>query len=280
MYIYIIPWLHWILVAACRIFSCSIWTLSCGVWDLVPWQGSNLGPCMGTQSLSHWTTRVIFQSLSHVQLLWRYGLQHTRIPCPSLSPRACSNSCPLRLWCYLTISFSASPFSSSPQSFPSLGSFQWVCSSQQVAKVLELQHQSFQWIFRADFFRVDWFDLLAVQGTLKNLLQHYSSKASMLQHWALFMVQLSHPYMTRKTIALTIWTFIGKVMSLLFNMLSRFIIAFLPSSKHLLIFWLQSICAVVLEPTHLPPKKKINLSVLLIFPHLFAIQWWDKMSWS
>ena len=116
------------------------------------------------------------------------------------------------------------------------GFFQWVSSSCQVAKVLELQHQSLQWIFRADFFRVDWFDLLAVQGTLKNLLQHYSSKASMLQHWAFFMVQLSHPYVTRKTIALTIWTFVGKVMSLLFNMLSRFIIAFIPRSTCLLIF--------------------------------------------
>ena len=90
-------------------------------------------------------------------------------------------------------------------------------------------------------FRIDWFDLLAVQGTLKSLLQHHSSKASILQHSAFFMVQLSHPYMTTgKTIALTIWTFVGKVISLLFNMLSRFVIAFLPRSKCLLISWLQS----------------------------------------
>ena len=90
-------------------------------------------------------------------------------------------------------------------------------------------------------FRIDRLDLLAVQGTLKSLLQHYSSKASILWHSAFFMVQLSHPYMTTgKVIALTRWTFVGKVMSLLFNMLSRLVIAFLPRSKHLLISWLQS----------------------------------------
>ena len=97
-------------------------------------------------------------------------------------------------------------------------------------------------------FRMDWLDLLAVQRTPKSLLQHHSSKASILQCLAFFMVQLSHPYMTIvKTIALTIWTFVGKVMSLLFNMLSRFVIAFLPRSKHLLISWLQSPSAVILE---------------------------------
>ena len=90
-------------------------------------------------------------------------------------------------------------------------------------------------------FRIDWFDLLAVQGTLKDLLPHHSSKASILQCSAFFMVQLLHPYMTTgKTIGLAIWTFVGKVISLLFNMLSRFIIAFLPRSKRLLISWLQS----------------------------------------
>jgi len=95
------------------------------------------------------------------------------------------------------------------------GLFQWVSSSHQVAKVLEfqLQHQSFQWILRTDFLRMDWLDLLAVQGTLKSLLQHHSSKASILQHLAFFIVQLSHPYMaTGKTIALTRRTFVGKVM--------------------------------------------------------------------
>ena len=107
-------------------------------------------------------------------------------------------------------------------------------------------------------------DLLAVQGTLKSLLQHHSSKASILWHSAFFIVQLSHPFMTTgKTIALTRWTFVSKVMSLLFNMLSRLIIAFLPRSKHLLISWLQSPSAVILEPL------KIKFLTVL-FPHLFA----------
>ena len=102
-------------------------------------------------------------------------------------------------------------------------------------------------------FMMDWLDLLAVQGTLKSFLQHHSSKASVLQHSTFFIVQLSYPYMTTgKTIALTRWTLVGKVMSLLFNMLSRFVIAFLSRSKHLLISWLQSPCAVILEP----PKNK------------------------
>ena len=115
------------------------------------------------------------------------------------------------------------------------GLFQWVSSLHQVARVLEfqLQHQSFQCIFRADLLKVDWLDPLAVQGTLKSVLQHHSSKASILRCSAFFIVQLSHPYITTgKTIALTRWTFVGKVMSLLFNMLSRLVIAFLPRSKH------------------------------------------------
>ena len=98
-------------------------------------------------------------------------------------------------------------------------------------------------------FRMDWLDLLAVQGTLKSLLQHHSSKASVLRHSAFFTVQLSHPYMTTvKIIPLTKWTFVGKVMSLLFNMLSRLVITFLPRSKRLLISWLQSPSTVILEP--------------------------------
>ena len=98
-------------------------------------------------------------------------------------------------------------------------------------------------------FRIDWFDLLVVQGTLRSLLQYHNSKASVLQHPAFFMVQLEHPYMTTgKTIALTRWTFVGKVMSLLLNMLSRLVITFHPRSKRLLISWLQSPSAVILEP--------------------------------
>ena len=96
---------------------------------------------------------------------------------------------------------------------------------------------------------MDWLDLLAIQGTPKSLLQHHNSKASILWLAAFFIVQLSHPYMTTgKTIALTRWTFVGKVMSLLFNMLSRLVITFLPRSKHLLISWLESPSAVILEP--------------------------------
>ena len=103
-------------------------------------------------------------------------------------------------------------------------------------------------------FRTDWLDFLAVQGTLKSLLQHHSSNASILQHSAFFTVQLSHPYMTTgKTVALTRRTFVGKVMSLLFNILSRLVITFLPRSKSLLISWLQSPSAVILEP----PKNKV-----------------------
>ena len=111
---------------------------------------------------------------------------------------------------------------------------------------------------------IDWLDLLAVQGTLKSLLQHHSSKASILRHSAFFIVQLSHPYMTTgKTMALTRWTFVGKVMSLLLNMLSRLVIAFLPRSKHLLISWLQSPSAVILEP-----KKIKSVTVSIVSPSI------------
>ena len=116
-------------------------------------------------------------------------------------------------------------------------------------------------------FRVDWLDPLAVQGTLKSLLQHHSSKALIIWHSAFFMVQLSHPYMTTgKTIALTRRTFVDKVISLLFNMLSRLVITFLPRSKRLLISWLQSPSAVTLEP------KIKSLTLFLLFPHLFPMK--------
>ena len=118
-------------------------------------------------------------------------------------------------------------------------------------------------------FRMGWLDLLAVQGTLKSLLQHNSSKASIFRHSAFFIVQLSHPYITTgKTIALNRWTFVGKVMSLLFNMLSRLVITFLPRSKCLLISWLQSPFAVILEP-----KKIKSVTVSVASP-------WDQIPWS
>ena len=116
-------------------------------------------------------------------------------------------------------------------------------------------------------FRMDWLDLLAIQGTLKSLLQHHCSKASILRRSAFFIVQLSHPHMTTgKTIALTRRTFVGKVMSLLLNMLSRLVITFLPSSKRLLISWLQSPSAVILEP---PKIKSITVSIV---SHLLAVK--------
>ena len=150
--------------------------------------------------------------------------QHTRPPCPSPTPGVYPNSCPLSQWCHLTISSSVIPFSSCLQSSPTSGSFPkyWsfsfsISPSNEYSGLIS--------------FRIDWFDLLVDQGTLKSLLQHHSSKASILQNTASFIVQLSHPYMTTgNTIALTRWTFVGKVMSLLFNMLSRLVIAFLPRS--------------------------------------------------
>ena len=124
-------------------------------------------------------------------------------------------------------------------------------------------------------FRMDWLDLLAVQGTLKSLLQHHSSKVSILRLSVFFTVQLSHPYMTTgKTIALTRWTFVGKVMSLLLNMLSRLVITFLPRSKHLLISWLQSPSAVILQP---PKMKSDTVSTVSTS---ISHKWWDQMPWS
>ena len=149
---------------------------------------------------------------------WRpHELQHSRLPCPSPTPRAYSNSCPSGQWCHPTISSSVIPFFSCPQSFPASGSFQMsqflASGGQNVgvsasASVLPMNTQD--WFF----FRMYWLDLLVVQGTLKSLLQHYSSKSSILLHSAFFIVQFSHPYMTTgKTITLTRWTFVDKVMS-------------------------------------------------------------------
>ena len=172
-----------------------------------------------------------------------HELQHARLPCPSQTLRACSNSCPWSQWCRLTIPSSVVPFSSCFHLYQRQGPFQGVSSLHQVAKVLEfqLQNQSFLWIFRADFPLV-LTGLISLQSKgLSRVFQHHSSKASVLRCSAFFMVQFSHPYKTtRKTIALTRWTFVGKVMSLIFNTLPRFVIAFLPRSRCLLISWLQS----------------------------------------
>ena len=128
------------------------------------------------------------------------------------------------------------------------------------------------------FSRMDWFDLLAVQGTLKSLLQHHNSKTSILWHSAFFIVQLSHPYMTTgKTIALTRWTFVGKVMSLLFNMLSKLIINFLPRSNCLLISWLHSLSVVILKP---PKIKSATVSTALLINGILGYQSKKVNSWA
>ena len=162
------------------------------------------------------------------------------------------------------MSFSTSPFSFCLQHFPESESFpmSWLALPIRWSKYWGF---SFSISPSNEYsgllsFRIDWFDLLAVQGTLKSL-QHHNLKASKLRCSAFFMVQLSHPYViTEKTIALTIWTFVSKVMSLLFNTLSRFVIAFLPKTKRLLISWLQSPYPVILEP------RKENLSLFPFFP--------------
>ena len=158
-------------------------------------------------------------------------------------------------WVHNAIQASHPVSSPSPPAFnlsQHQGLFHWISLSHQVALVseLQLQHQSFSEHPGLISFRMDWLDLLAVQGTLKSLLQHHNSKASILQRSAFFIVQFSHPYMiTGKTIALTRWISVSKVMSLLFNKLSRFVTAFLPRSKYVLISWLQSPSAVILEPS-------------------------------
>ena len=178
-----------------------------------------------------------------------HGLQHARLPYPSPTPEACSDSCPSSQWCHPTISFSVIPISSCLQSFPESGSFPvsqlFTSDGQSIgvsasASVLPMNIQ--------DWFPLGWTGWISLLS--KGLSRvHHSSKASILQCSAFFMVQLSYLYMsTGKTIALTRQAFVSKVMSLLFNMMSRFIIAFLPWSKHLLISWLQSPSAVILEP--------------------------------
>ena len=168
-----------------------------------------------------------------------YGLQHASPPCPSRTPGIYPNSCPFSWWCHSTISVSVIPFSSRLQSFPALGSFrmsQFITSGGQTIEVSASTSVLPMNIQGLISFRMDWLDLLAVQGTIKSLLQHHTSEASILWCSAFFAIQLSYPYMTTgKTIALTKWTFVGKVMALLFNKLSRLVITFLPRSKHLLI---------------------------------------------
>ena len=208
--------------------------------------------------------------------LWPHGLQHARPPYPSSTLGACSNSRPLSQWCHPTISSSVVPFSSCLQSFPASGSFPVSLLFTSASHCIGISASASLLPMNIQ----DWFPLestgwVSLQSTLKSLLQHHSSKASILWHSGFFTAQLSHPYLTiGKTMALTKWIFVSKVMALVFNTLSRFAIAFLPRSKHLLISWLQSPSAVILEP------PKWSLTLFPLFPHLYAMKWGDQMPWS
>ena len=203
--------------------------------------------------------------------LWPHGLQHTSPPCPSPTPGAYSNSCPLSQWCHPTISSSVVPFSSHLQSFPTSGSFemsQFFASGGQsigVSASTSVLPMNIQ-----DWFPLGWTGWISLQP--KGLSRVFSNTTVQKHQFfgaVFFIVQLSHPYTTMgKTIALTRGTFFGKVMSLLFNMLPRLIIAFLPRSKRLLISWLQSPSAVILEP-----KKIKSLTVSRSLCH----EMWDQM---
>ena len=191
--------------------------------------------------------------------LWHHGLHHTRPPCLSPTPGAYSNSCPLSWWCHPTISSSVVPFSSHLQSFPASGSFQMSQFFGSGGESIGVSGSALP-VNIQDWFPLGWTGWISLLS-MGSQLQHHSSKASILQCSAFFRVQLSHPYMTtRKAIALTVWTLVGKVMSLLFNMLSRLIITFLPRSKCLLVSWPQSPSAVILEP------KKIVCHSFCCFP--------------
>ena len=198
--------------------------------------------------------------------LWPHGLQHTRSPCPSPNQTHVHQVSDAIL--------PSHPLSSPSPSTFNLSSIR-VFSSESVLCIRWPNYWSFSFNISPSneysgliSYRMGWLDLLSVQGTLKSLLQHHSSKAAILQHSAFFIVQLSHLYMTTgKTIALTRWAFVDKVMSLLFNMLSRLVITFLPGSKCLLISWLQAPSAVILEP-----KKIKSATVSIVSP---SVCWSD-----
>ena len=179
--------------------------------------------------------------------------QHARPPCPSPTPRVYPNPCPLSRWCHPSISSSVVPFSSHLQSFPASGSFLmsqfFTSGGQSIGTSASVPISEYSGLVS---FRIDWLDLLAVQGTFKSVLQHHSSKASILWRSAFFIVQLSHPsihdywknHLTRQT-------FVGKVMPLLFTMLFRFAMTFLTRSKCFLTSWLWSPSVVILEPKNI-----------------------------
>ena len=183
--------------------------------------------------------------------LWPHEMKHARPPCPSPTPKVHPNPCPLSQWCHPTILPSV-VLLLLPSIFPRIRVF----SNESALHIKWTKYWSFSFKVSPSnehpgliSFRMDWLDLLAVQGTLKSLLQHHSSKASILMCSAFFIVQLSHLYMTTgKTIPLTRRTFVDRIMSLLFNMLSRLVTTFLPRSRRLLISWLNSPFAMILEP--------------------------------
>ena len=207
-----------------------------------------------------------------------HGLQDAELPCPSPSPGVCSNSCPLSQWCHPTISSSVAPFSSCLQSFAAS-----VFSNDSALRITWPEHWSFSFSISLSSeysglisFRIDWFDLLAVQGLTRVL-----SITTVWKH-QFFSVQPSLwsnsyicTWILKTNIALSIRTFVGKVISLLFNILSRFVIAFLQRNKPLLISWLQSPSTVLWEP-----EKIKSVIVSMFFPHLFAMKLWDWMPWS
>ena len=184
-----------------------------------------------------------------------------KLPCTSPFPGTCSKFMSIELVMPSSYLILCRPLLLLPSVFPSIRVF----SNESALRIRWPKYWSFSFNISASnehpgliSFRMDWSDLLAVQGTLKSLLQHHSSKASILRRSAFFTVQLSHPYMTTgKTIALTRQTFVDQVISLLFNILSWFVITFLPRSKHLLLSWLQSTSAVILE---LPKIKSVTVS--------------------
>ena len=208
---------------------------------------------------------LLFNHLVVPDSLRHHGLQHARLPYPSPSPEVCSSSCPLHWWCHPTVSSSITLFSFCPQSFLASGTFQmnqpFASGDQNTgasasSSVLPMSIQG-------------WFPLrlTALISTLKSLLQHHSLKLSILWHSAFFTIQLSQPYVTTgKTIALSIQTFVSSVMSLLFNTLSRFVIAFLPRSNRLLIHG----CSHCLQ--WFWSQIRGNLSLVPPFPLLFAVQ--------
>ena len=225
-------------------------------------QKHSLGHCEDTINVNDKDYSIQVSHSVMSDSLQPHGLQHTKTPCPSPTPRIYLDS--LNWLCHPSISSSVFPFSSCIQSFPVSGSFH----QYQALFIRQPNYWSFCFNIRASnehsgliSYRMDWLDLLAIQGTLKSLLQHHSSKASVLWPSAFFIVQLSHPYMTTgKTIALTRQTFVGKVMSLLFIMLSMLVINFLQRSKHV----------INVPESHVNTWNSIQIQIiadLLVSPH-------------